>query len=178
MKKPKCTTTFAKHYSTIAEKRRPSCEKNHFRPILSESLCPSVKGSEGRGLVAMCGRFTQKFTWHEVRELYELTGAARNLQTHYNIAPTDTVEVVRLGDGDAAELVPMRWGLVPYWWKKPLKQVPATFNARAETVASAPMFRDAFKRHRCVVPASGYSSGASGRTASSRISSARRMVGC
>jgi putative SOS response-associated peptidase YedK len=104
----------------------------------------------------MCGRFTQKFTWHEIRDLYELTGAARNLQSHYNIAPTDTVEVVRSAEGGAAELVPMRWGLVPYWWKKPLKQVPATFNARAETVASTPMFRDAFKRHRCVVPASGY----------------------
>jgi putative SOS response-associated peptidase YedK len=104
----------------------------------------------------MCGRFTQKFTWHEIRGLYELTGAARNLQTHYNIAPTDTVEVVRPAEGGATELVPMRWGLVPYWWKKPLKQVPATFNARAETVASTPMFRDAFKRHRCVVPASGY----------------------
>jgi putative SOS response-associated peptidase YedK len=50
----------------------------------------------------------------------------------------------------------MRWGLVPYWWKKPLKQVPATFNARAESVATTPMFRDAFKRHRCIVPASGY----------------------
>ncbi len=126
----------------------------------------------------MCGRFTQKFTWHEIRDLYELMSAARNLQIHYNIAPTDTVEVVRPAEGGATELVPMRWGLIPYWWKKPLKQVPTTFNARAEAVASAPMFRDAFKRHRCVVPASGYSSGASGRTASSRISSARRMVGC
>ena len=104
----------------------------------------------------MCGRFTQKYTWHEIRDLYELVGDARNLQAHYNIAPTDTVEVVRLGEGGAAELVPMRWGLVPYWWKKPLKQVPATFNARAETVATTPMFRDAFKRHRCIVPASGY----------------------
>jgi putative SOS response-associated peptidase YedK len=50
----------------------------------------------------------------------------------------------------------MRVSHVPYWWKKPLKQAPATFNARAETVASTPMFRDAFKRHRCIVPASGY----------------------
>src|SRR3984893_15509482 len=40
--------------------------------------------------------------------------------------------------------------------KKPLKQLPATFNARAEGVASKPMFRDAFKRHRCIIPASGY----------------------
>jgi putative SOS response-associated peptidase YedK len=50
----------------------------------------------------------------------------------------------------------MRWGLVPWWWKKPLKQLPASFNARAETVADKRMFRDAFKRRRCVVPASGY----------------------
>src|SRR5215831_16625769 len=53
-------------------------------------------------------------------------------------------------------IVPMRWGLIPCWWKKPLKQLPATFNARAESVASKAMFRDAFKRHRCIVPASGY----------------------
>jgi hypothetical protein len=45
---------------------------------------------------------------------------------------------------------------IPYWWKKPLKQLPATFNARAEGIASKPMFRDAFKRHRCIIPASGY----------------------
>ena len=50
----------------------------------------------------------------------------------------------------------MRWGLTPYWWKKPLKQLPATFNARAESVEDKPMFRDAFKRHRCIIPASGY----------------------
>jgi putative SOS response-associated peptidase YedK len=46
-------------------------------------------------------------------------------------------------------------GLVPWWWNKPLKQLPARFNARAESVADKPMFRDAFKRHRCIIPASG-----------------------
>jgi putative SOS response-associated peptidase YedK len=104
----------------------------------------------------MCGRFTQRYTWREIHDLYDLTGAARNLQAHYNIAPTDTVDVVKFANGGTTELVPMRWGLIPYWWKKPLKQLPATFNARAEGVASKPMFRDALKRHRCIIPASGY----------------------
>jgi len=77
----------------------------------------------------MCGRFTQRYTWREVHDLYGLTGAARNLQAHYNIAPTDTVNVVRPADSGVTEFVPMRWGLVPWWWKKPLKQLPASFNA-------------------------------------------------
>ena len=50
----------------------------------------------------------------------------------------------------------MRWGLMPSWWKKKAKETPATFNARAETVAEKPMFRAAFKRNRCLIPASGY----------------------
>jgi putative SOS response-associated peptidase YedK len=104
----------------------------------------------------MCGRFTARYTWREVHDLYDLTGAARNLRAHYNIAPTDTVEVVRPADTGTTELVPMRWGLVPWCWKKPLKQLPASFNARADSVADKPMFRDAFKRHRCIIPASGY----------------------
>jgi putative SOS response-associated peptidase YedK len=90
--------------------------------------------------------------WREVNDLYDLVGAARNLQAHCNIAPTDTVEVVRRADG-ATEFVPMRWGLVPWWRKKSLKQLPASFNARAESVADKPMFRDAFRRHRCIIPA-------------------------
>ena len=104
----------------------------------------------------MCGRFTQRYTWREIHDLCGLTGAVRNLQAHYNIAPTDTVDVVKYADGGAIELVPMRWGLIPYWWKKPLKQLPATFNARAESVADKPIFRDPFRRHRCIIPASGY----------------------
>jgi putative SOS response-associated peptidase YedK len=102
----------------------------------------------------MCGRFTQRYTWDDIQDLYGLMGAARNLQAHYNIAPTDTI-VKPAADG-ANGLVPMRWGLIPSWWKKTMKEVPATFNARAETVVDKPMFRDVFRRHRCIVPASGY----------------------
>jgi putative SOS response-associated peptidase YedK len=51
----------------------------------------------------------------------------------------------------------MRWGLVPSWWSKLLKELKlATFNARAETVAEKPFFRSAFKRSRCLIPVSGY----------------------
>jgi putative SOS response-associated peptidase YedK len=104
----------------------------------------------------MCGRFIQRYTWQDIQDLYDLAGAPRNLQAHCNIAPTDTVEVVRPADSGANQLVPMRWGFVPWWWKKALKDVPAAFNARSETTADKPMFRDSFKHRRCIVPASAY----------------------
>jgi putative SOS response-associated peptidase YedK len=103
----------------------------------------------------MCGRFTQHYTWAEVHAFLSVFGPPRNLQPHYNIAPTDIIDVIRLG-ANGRELVPMRWGLVPGWWKKRIKEMPATFNARAESVADKPMFRDAFKNRRCIIPASGF----------------------
>lgn len=103
----------------------------------------------------MCGRFTQHLSWAELHALADLIGQPRNLAPRYNIAPTTQIEVIRPATG-GNELIPMRWGLVPAWWKKPLKELPSTFNARAETVAEKPMFRSAFKSRRCVIPASGY----------------------
>jgi putative SOS response-associated peptidase YedK len=67
-----------------------------------------------------------------------------------------TVDVIRLDKDGKRELVPMRWGLIPAWWAKSLKEIPATFNARAESVADKPMFRDAFRGQRCIIPASGF----------------------
>jgi putative SOS response-associated peptidase YedK len=106
----------------------------------------------------MCGRFTYRLTWREIYQLYRLTMPelpGRNLQARYNVCPTTTIDAVIQRDAKR-ELVPMRWGLVPSWWKKKAKETPATFNARAETVAEKPMFRSAFKRTRCLIPASGY----------------------
>ncbi len=103
----------------------------------------------------MCGRFTQAYTWQELRDLYDLTGTAQNLAPRYNIAPTQQTDVVYIPD-DARLLVKMRWGLIPPWWIKSAKETPSTFNARAETVAEKPFFRSAYKRQRCIIPASGF----------------------
>jgi len=106
----------------------------------------------------MCGRFTRLYTWEELIALYRLTMPAppSNLQPRYNICPTDPVDVVVSANGERT-FAQMRWGLVPFWWSKPLKEMRmATFNARAETVATKPMFRDAFREKRCLMPASGY----------------------
>jgi putative SOS response-associated peptidase YedK len=106
----------------------------------------------------MCGRFTYRLTWPELVRLYRLTldMPARNTQPRYNICPTTPIDAV-IERGGKRELLPMRWGLIPSWWSKPLKEMKvATFNARVETVAEKPVFRDAFKRTRCLIPASGY----------------------
>ena len=103
----------------------------------------------------MCGRFTQNYSWSEIHAFLTLFGTPRNLQPRYNIAPTTPVDVVRQGP-EGRELLSMRWGLVPGWWKKPLKELPASFNARAESVANKPMFREAYRRQRCIIPASGF----------------------
>jgi len=99
------------------------------------------------------------YSWRELVELYQLTmGPLSNLQPRYNICPTTDIDTVVLASAlDGRGLMPMRWGLVPNWWSKPLKEMRmATFNARAESVAEKPMFRDSFKRRRCLIPASGY----------------------
>ena len=63
---------------------------------------------------------------------------ASNLEPRYNIAPTTTIDAVISRDGKL-ELARMRWGLIPSWWKKSLKEAPSTFNARADTVPRCSM---------------------------------------
>ena len=98
------------------------------------------------------------YTWEELYNLYMLSVGfpPSNFQPRYNICPTTTVDVVVRGD-DKRAVVPMRWGIIPGWWKKPLKEMRmATFNTRSDRIAVAPMFRDSFKKRRCLMPASGY----------------------
>jgi putative SOS response-associated peptidase YedK len=106
----------------------------------------------------MCGRYTQLRSWPELVELYNITrvGPPPNLPARYNVAPTQNVPIVRRPeDAGGRELVLARWGLIPFW-AKDAKIGTRTINARAETVAEKPSFREAFKRRRCLVVADGF----------------------
>lgn len=106
----------------------------------------------------MCGRFTKNYTWEQARDYMELipSRAPSNFPPNFNVCPTDPIDVV-IETKRGRELISMRWGLIPGWWKKSLKEANfATFNARAETVTEKPFFRNAFKQTRCLIPATGY----------------------
>ena len=103
----------------------------------------------------MCGRFTLNATPEQLAQLFGLPEQPI-VEARYNIAPTQPVAVVRINPQDKArEWALVQWGLVPAWSKDP--GIGAQLiNARAETVAEKPSFRAAFKRRRCLVPASGF----------------------
>jgi putative SOS response-associated peptidase YedK len=90
-----------------------------------------------------------------IRLLFEVPAFdERLIVPRYNIAPTQPIVVVREG-AKGRELIPVRWGLIP-WWAKDIKALPLMVNARAEQIAERPAFRDAYKYRRCLVPASGF----------------------
>jgi putative SOS response-associated peptidase YedK len=76
------------------------------------------------------------------------------LEPRYNIAPSQDIAVIRNGAA-GRECVLLRWGLVPAWSKEPATKY-STINARAETVADRPAYRAAFRRRRCLIPATGF----------------------
>ena len=102
----------------------------------------------------MCGRYAL----HTHPDVIALTfGLSRmpEFKPRYNIAPSSDVLVIRENSerGRIADLY--RWGLIPGWAKDPAIGNKLA-NARGETVAEKPSFRAAFKRWRCLVPASGF----------------------
>src|SRR5438477_11225597 len=101
----------------------------------------------------MCGRFVLKAPFSELVRLYNVTNNI-NLEPRYNIPPTEDVAVVRSHDGNRT-LDMLRWGLVPYW-AKDIKIGFSLINAKAETVAEKPAFREAFTKRRCIIPADGF----------------------
>ena len=101
----------------------------------------------------MCGRYLITTPVEAIRRIFGVRQSP-NLGPRYNVAPTQSVPIVRRGEA-GRELVTVRWGLVPFW-AKDLKIGHKLINARAETVADKPAFRDAFKRRRCLVIADGF----------------------
>lgn len=106
----------------------------------------------------MCGRmiigdvdWPQYYEWMNI-----LSAPEQPIRQSWNVAPTTINPIfVPAQGGLVGEMA--RWGLVPEWWKKPLKELKfATFNARSEEAAEKPTFRGAMKHGHCLVPAKGY----------------------
>jgi putative SOS response-associated peptidase YedK len=103
----------------------------------------------------MCGRFVQKPEKKQWQERYGVECSGPHMPpARYNLAPGQAAALVR-ADGPAAVLDFGLWGLVPSWRKDPQGARPL-INARAETLAEKPSFRDALRYRRCLVPANGF----------------------
>ena len=116
-------------------------------------------GPFGRVIVIrMCGRYALTTPAEVLAQLFR-AAIDFELRTRYNIAPTQMAPVVRSrsegSSGAHREIAALRWGLVPSW-AKDASIGSRLINARGETAAEKPAFRSAFKRRRCLVPASGF----------------------
>ena len=102
----------------------------------------------------MCGRFAFYSPHEAVGDYFDLP-PAEELKPRYNIAPSQTVPLLRKNAVGSRELAMLRWGLVPSWARDPAVG-HRMINARAETVAEKPSYRAAFRRRRCAILADGF----------------------
>jgi len=103
----------------------------------------------------MCGRFVLTHPAEALARLFEaVPGNDLPAAPRYNICPTQGVAAVVSGDG-LRRLVTLRWGFVPRWYRA-LGDGPLLINARAETLAEKPAFREAARARRCLIPADGF----------------------
>jgi putative SOS response-associated peptidase YedK len=103
----------------------------------------------------MCGRLALFSDPTAVARHFGVT-VAPSLAPRWNVAPRQPLCIVRTtADGPGREAIEVEWGLLPAW-ADPEHAGPRPINARVETAASKPMFRDAWRRRRCLVPADGW----------------------
>jgi putative SOS response-associated peptidase YedK len=103
----------------------------------------------------MCGRFVQTQSAETYAEYFSVDSIRTDpLPASWNVAPTDSVYAIAEYH-DERQLGTFEWGLVP-WWAKDRKIAAKHINARVETAAEKPAFRDSFREKRCIVPADGF----------------------
>ncbi len=104
----------------------------------------------------MCGRYAATLPAESIAALFRTIGPLPNWAATRNMAPTQSAPAIRRHPATGERhLSLLRWGLVPHFVKD-LKATPQPINARGETLSRAPMFRDAFARRRCLVPADSF----------------------
>ncbi len=102
----------------------------------------------------MCGRFGLFVTPEVLEEYFDLAELGVAPEPRYNLTPGQAVAVVREHDG-RRRLDALQWGLIPFW-AKDATIGRRLINARLDTVAQKPAYREAWQRRRCLVPASGF----------------------
>jgi putative SOS response-associated peptidase YedK len=104
----------------------------------------------------MCGRFASTLPLEQLAHLFAITGPLPNAAPNWNLAPTQSAVAVRLHPETGQRMLSLlTWGLLPSFLKDPGRG-PRPINARAETVATSGLFRGAFARRRCLIPADAY----------------------
>ena len=101
----------------------------------------------------MCGRYNLVSDARALVDFFSLDNSLE-VRSRYNIAPSQDIPAIRQGPSGRTVAL-LRWGLIPHWAKE-AKIGYRMINARAETVAEKPSFRTAFRRRRCLVPATGF----------------------
>ena len=102
----------------------------------------------------MCGRFALETPVDRVAQLFQLDTWVGYLP-RANIPPGTDIPVIRQAGRDGRTLDLLRWGLVPPWAQYPGGKLQP-INARGETIAEKPMFKNAFRHRRCLIPADGF----------------------
>jgi putative SOS response-associated peptidase YedK len=104
----------------------------------------------------VCGRYRLSKRKQLVEEYFDTASGDEDWNPRYNIAPTQPIPVIRQNPKELVrELSLMRWGLIPAWAPNP-SVAASMINARSETAATKPAFRDALKSRRCLIPADGF----------------------
>lgn len=104
----------------------------------------------------MCGRFAITLPTDAMAQLFSAAPANDLPEVpNYNVCPTTQIHAVLGADDLSRRLVSMRWGFIPKWYKSP-NDGPLLINARAETIAEKPAFREACRARRCLIPVSGF----------------------
>ena len=104
----------------------------------------------------MCGRFRLSRRKQVIEKYFDTSSLDGDWSPRYNIAPMQSVPVIRQHPKEPIrQISSMRWGLVPHWAKDPSIAM-GTINAKSETAATKPAFRDPFRRRRCLIPADGF----------------------
>jgi len=102
----------------------------------------------------MCGRYVRKTGALEIADAFSAVDSGQHLALNFNISPTSDVFALRANGGEV-RLDVMSWGLVPSW-AKDVSRAASLINARSESVAEKPSFRNLISRHRCVMPMNAY----------------------